>query len=84
MTTTQSAFPSTCNDLASSSGDRILRLPRILELTGLSRSSIYARIGDGTFPPSVALGPRSVGWLQSDVWSWIDERVAASRNEVLQ
>lgn len=85
MTTTQNVSSKATQRLAPIPGDRILRLPRVMELTGLSRSSIYARLADDpTFPRSISLGPRSVGWLQSDVWTWIDERAAASRKEMLQ
>ena len=60
---------------------RILRLPQVEARTGLSRSSIYARIANGTFPPQVQLGPRAVGWIESEVEAWIRERIAASRRD---
>ena len=40
---------------------RILRLPQVLEVTGLSRSTIYLRMADGSFPKQVSLGGRAVG-----------------------
>ena len=52
----------------------ILRLPEVKTRTGLSRSSIYAAIGAGAFPSQVALGPRSVGWLDSAIEEWIKQR----------
>ncbi len=51
---------------------RILRLPTVILRTGLSRSTIYARIGDGTFPRQVALGAGSVGWREAELDAWID------------
>ncbi len=57
----------------------ILRLPQLKALTGLSRSSIYKYIQDGVFPRPIALGPRSVGWLDQEVEAWIAEK-AASRD----
>ncbi len=51
--------------------DRILRLKAVLERTGLSRSSVYRRIGDGKFPHQVQLGPRSTGWRESAIQHWI-------------
>lgn len=45
----------------------ILRRKQVEAATGLSRSTIYARVRDGTFPPSVRLGPRSVGWRAGDI-----------------
>lgn len=52
---------------------RILRFPEVVNRTGLSRSSVYGRIRAGEFPTPVALGSgRAVGFLESDVQSWID------------
>ena len=62
--------------------DRILRLPEVLALTGLSRSTIYLRVEEGTFPNQINLGSRAVGWLDSDVQNWLCDRVSASRKEV--
>ena len=60
---------------------RILRPPDVLARTGLSRSTIYVRVANGTFPKPVPLGARAVGWIESDVDTWIRERIAASRCE---
>lgn len=57
----------------------ILRLPAVKTGTGLSRSTIYQRIADGTFPRAVNLGGRAVGWLDTDIENWLAQRVAASR-----
>lgn len=58
----------------------ILRRPQVQQRTGLSRSTLYQYIKDGEFPKSIALGPRSVGWLESDISDWIAERVTISRS----
>ena len=68
---------------------RILRLPSVKARTGLSRSTIYQRIAEGSFPRQVSLGPRAIGWLESDVDAWIGSLLrehrspfsAASENE---
>jgi len=57
----------------------ILRLPAVRARTGRSRSSIYADIQAGRFPAPIKLGPRSVGWLETDVTRWLESRIAASR-----
>ncbi|MFM0161339.1 helix-turn-helix transcriptional regulator [Paraburkholderia sediminicola] len=44
----------------------------LTERTGLSRSEIYRRIKNGSFVKPISLGPRSVGWLESDVSAWLD------------
>jgi len=57
----------------------ILRLPAVMANIGLSRSSIYLRVAEGTFPKPVSLGARAVGWLQSDIEEWLRQRVELSR-----
>jgi prophage regulatory protein len=57
----------------------ILRLPAVKARTGLSRSTIYLRVSEGSFPRPLSLGARSVGWLESDVEGWITEKIARSR-----
>ncbi len=55
--------------------DRFLRLGDVIIRTGLSRSSIYLGISRGTFPKTISLGARSVGWLESEVDSWVQARI---------
>ena len=50
---------------------RIMRLDEVKEKTGLGRSAIYDRMGKGTFPSSVKLGARSVGWLENEIDGWL-------------
>src|SRR5262249_44851841 len=52
----------------------ILRLKDLQRRIPLSRSAIYAKISAGEFPPPIALGPRAIGWLASDVENWIQSR----------
>lgn len=51
--------------------DRILRLPAVLERTGLSRSTLYRKIKAGTFPKQVAISVRCAGWHQAAVEMWL-------------
>lgn len=57
----------------------ILRRKQVQARTGLSRSTIYAFIKAGAFPKPVPLGPRAVGWIESEVSDWIAERLKAAR-----
>ncbi|MBP7609008.1 MAG: AlpA family transcriptional regulator [Steroidobacteraceae bacterium] len=57
-----------------------LRRKQVETRTGLSRSTIYQYIHDGAFPKPVPLGPRAVGWLESDVSAWIATRVRIARD----
>jgi len=58
---------------------KILRLPQVINRTGLSRSSIYLRMANNDFPLSISLGGRSVGWLEKDIDDWLDEKIQSSR-----
>jgi len=58
---------------------QLLRLTQVKATTGLSKSTIYARIAEGTFPKQIPLGPRLVVWVESDIQNWIAEQVAAAR-----
>jgi prophage regulatory protein len=58
---------------------RVLRLKAVQGRTGLSRSSIYLKMSNNTFPTSIKLGLRGVGWLEDEVNAWIKDRVQQSR-----
>ena len=57
----------------------LIRLPKVLELTGLSRSEIYRRMALGQFPQQVALGVRAVAWDKREVSDWIKARIRNGR-----
>lgn len=52
----------------------ILRLKEVIKITGLSRSTIYLMIEKGKFPRQIHLGARAVGWLESEVYEWLEIR----------
>ena len=58
----------------------ILRLPQVMARTGLSRSTVYAKIASAEFPEPINLGSRAVGWLSDEIEAWLVERVEASRS----
>jgi len=58
---------------------KILRLPAVKARTGLSRSTIYLRISEGSFPKPVSLGSRAVGWIEEEVNEWLNQRIESSR-----
>lgn len=55
--------------------DAILRRREVEKRTGLCRSAIYNGIAQGTFPKPIRIGPRSSGWVASEISAWIAERV---------
>jgi prophage regulatory protein len=58
---------------------KILRLKNVLNKTGDSRSGLYLKVSKGVFPKPIKLSARSVGWLESEVDNWIDQRIEATR-----
>lgn len=59
----------------------ILRLPDVMRITGLARSTIWALIKTGRFPPPVALTKRARGWPREGVEQWIAERPVAAQTQ---
>ena len=58
---------------------QIIRLSQVKQRLSLSRSTIYLLVKTGKLKAPIALGARSVGWLESDVSEFIEERIKASR-----
>lgn len=60
--------------------NRILRRPKVEDLTGLSRSTIYERIKAGTFPAPIRLdSAKAVGWIEAEIEAWIAAQIEQSR-----
>ncbi|QLH49700.1 MAG: hypothetical protein FAZ92_01542 [Accumulibacter sp.] len=66
----------------------ILRRKHVEARTGLSRSSIYARLRqnpkrpgdyDPTFPKPISVGAKAVGWIEAEIDAWLTAQVAKSR-----
>ena len=58
-----------------SSTDRIIRLKTVLDRTGLSRSTLYRKITEGTFPPQLKISVHGAGWHESSINQWIADPV---------
>lgn len=54
---------------------RFIRLPEVLAMTGISRSTLYLLIEKGAFPGQISLGARSVAWVESEVRDWMESRI---------
>ena len=55
---------------------RLLRLGEVTRLTGLGRSTLYARVAVGKFPSPVKIGPRASAWPEVEIDGWIAARIA--------
>lgn len=60
---------------------RLLRLPEVRQLVGLSRATIYRLMRRGEFPAAVKLTDHAVAWRASDVLAWISSR-AVTKEEI--
>jgi len=63
------------------SNERLIRMPEVLSMVGLSKAQIYLLITKGEFPKQVKLtsGGKVSGWLLSEILAWIDSRIQSSR-----
>ena len=59
---------------------RFLRLPDVKHQVGLGRSAIYQKVKSGEFPSPYVLSEngRAVGWLSTDIESYIESRIQAA------
>ena len=63
---------------------RLLTLREVSEMTGLSRSSIYAMMAAGEFPRPVRIGARAVRWHENEVRAFIANRPRAGSNRSMK
>lgn len=52
---------------------KILRLPLVIDKTGLSRSTIYLKVSKDEFPRPLKLGLRASGWIEEEIDQWLTE-----------
>ena len=63
---------------------KLLRTKHVVELTGLSRMTIYRMEKSGSFPARRQLGSNSVAWIEDDVAAWVRDRPSPSRRPIQQ
>ena len=56
--------------------ETLLRRREVLRITGLSNSTLYSRIKEGTIPRGVPIGPRLKGWPASEIQKWVESCIA--------
>ena len=64
--------------------ERILRLPEVISVSGLSRSTLYAQIQQGLWPKPIRLGSRAVGWVASEAQALISARIAGKDSDKIR
>ena len=55
---------------------RFLRLPEVLNLVGVTRSTLYRWMEAETFPRQISVGRNTVVWVESDVTKWMQDQIA--------
>lgn len=55
---------------------RMMRLPEVKDITGLSETTIWRRERDGEFPKRRRIGPQAVAWRSDEIEAWLDSRPA--------
>lgn len=57
---------------------KLLRLPQVMEMTGLRKTKIYELNAEGAFPRRVKITAHSVGWVEAEIQAWLAQRVESS------
>lgn len=55
--------------------DRVLRDPEVFDMTKLSKTTRWRLEKAGLFPKKIRLSPNAVGWLESDICLWLEQRI---------
>ena len=59
--------------------DRLLRLPEVLEIVPIKKSTLYDLMRRGLFPKNIKLGSNIVAWVASEVYEWIANKIKEAR-----
>ena len=60
---------------------RLLRLPQVIDATGLGKTTIYALQAESDFPMRVKITAHSVAWVEEEVQAWLTARIERARSE---
>ena len=55
---------------------KVIGLSKVIDVTGLARSTIYKYIAEGVFPRPISLGARRVGWIDKEIDDWILKKIS--------
>ncbi|RSM21856.1 AlpA family phage regulatory protein [Aeromonas salmonicida] len=53
---------------------KLLKLKDVIAITSLSKASVYRQMNAGTFPKPIVTGPRSVAWIDHEIYEWIESK----------
>ena len=55
-------------------GERLLRLPEVLERVPFGKTTLYRLMREGSFPKNIQLGSNMVAWVASDIDKWVSRK----------
>lgn len=61
--------------------NRIIRLPDVIKLTGLKRSSIYIKVNEGLLPAPIKISKRAIGWPMNEIQQVVDAIISGASSE---
>jgi len=59
----------------------LMKIGAVLSAVSLSKTELYRRIANGTFPKPVRLGPQRIAFLQKDIENWILAHVEGGQGD---
>jgi prophage regulatory protein len=74
----QRSLQTAANTASEDAPSLLLRLPAVMKLTGLGRSTIYRMVAERRFPTPVRITNRAVAWRRTDLDQWSEARPAAT------
>jgi prophage regulatory protein len=63
---------------------KLIKLPEVIEITTLSRASIYRLIAEGKFPKQVKLSTRACAWIEQEILDWRNDRINSRHSSANQ
>jgi prophage regulatory protein len=58
--------------------DRLLTVPAVVDLTSLSKATVYRKVADGSFPAPLKIGKSRVAWREQDIADWVARQPRAT------
>ena len=63
---------------------KLIRIRQTIELSGLTRTSLYRKMKEGLFVPTISLGERSCAHIESEVNATLNAMIAGKTPEELK
>jgi prophage regulatory protein len=62
--------------MAETKADRVLDYPELRKIVPLSRTTVWRREREGTFPRAIRISKGRVGWSEQEIFGWMEQRAA--------